>query len=556
MRAALAGLTATALAVALVGGCSGTRDEISLALESASDSSRFDLASDRSQTPRVSGTARLEVILPPTPLRGAGGLTCHEGKVLVAEPLMNRISSVAPDGATTRVATPHGFSRPVDLAIDDRETLFVASDDPGGIWRRDANGSWDRMHPELGPVGGIALGPNGQLWVAECSQRGRLLEMSTEDDALLTERATDLGCPGRLHIEADGSIVMPFVESGEVQAFDPTTATLESLARGLDIPTAAAATPDGSLVVLESGTGRIIPLTKKPGGTSRPTLVRLTPGIADLELCGSTVVVSNSATGALDAFKPWPYGKRGLAPVGLVLASSILVDGGDLLIADQASIKRVRRDRLELVVPTRPDGMSSAVGLAGGLPGLAWVTSPERGELRQVDLTRGESSRIVSGLSWPTSVLRTRSGDLIIAETGAGRVVQIGLGAIPYTLASGLLSPVGLAMRGQRVITAEPTGGRVLGIRPGEAPSVVETGLAAPAGLTAAQGRPIYIAEERRGRILARARNGSVRTIAEGLALRTPESYYPLPVPIVVGLDGAILVASPENGSLLRIVPN
>ena len=199
--------------------------------------------------------------------------------------------------------------------------------------------------------------------------------------------------------------------------------------------------------------------------------------------------------------------------------------------------------------------MPPPVGLAGGLPGIVWITAPQEGELLQVDLRRGEATRIASGLDWPTSVLRTLGGDLVIAETGAGRVVRLGLGAVPYTLASGLMSPVALATRGERILAAEPDGGRVLRIRPDEAPTVVASELAGPAGLTTARGKPLYIAEERKGTLLMRSRDGTEHRVVEGLALRTKRGGRPLPVPIAIGSDGSVVIASPENGSVVRVWP-
>lgn len=545
-----------AAVAAVASACSGARSDqeaLEAELSRARTSRAASAPADETHGARATGTRRLETILEPTQLRGAAGLGCHGGRIYVTEPLADRISTVEATGAVARIGTPHGFTRPVDIALDDAGTMYVAALEPGGPWRRAPDGRWSRLTPELSDLTGIAVLPSGDLLVSECARGGRLLRLAP-DGRVLETIASGLGCPGRLYVEEDGSVLVPLRESGEVVSIHPTTKSKSVLARDLDIPAATARTPNGDRVVVETGTGFIRAL---PGGpTSAGTsIARLDPGVADLVVCGETVVVSNEATAALHAFKPWPTHPRLLAPVGLVRPTGLIFSGQDLIIADGASIKRIRNGEIQLLVLSRFDGMPPPVGLAGGLPGIVWTTSPEFGELFQVDLGRGTATRILSGLDWPTSVLRTLVGDLVVAETGAGRVVKIGLGAVPYTITGSLMSPVALATRGERILTAEPIGGRVLRLRQDEAPTVLASGLAAPAGLATAQRRPLYIAEERKGTVLMRSRDGTVRRMIEGLALRTPRGEGPLPVPLAVGPDGSVVVASPEDGSVVRLWP-
>lgn len=508
---------------------------------------------DETPSARATGTRRLETIVEPTPLRGAAGLDCHDARIYVTEPLVDRISTVDATGGVAEVGTPHDFRRPVDLAFDGAGTMYVAALDPGGPWRRSVDGRWSRLAPELSDLTGIALAPSGDLLVAECAQGGRLLRLS-KDGRVLETIAAELGCPGRIFVEDSGTILVPLRETGKVFSIDPATKSTTELARGLDIPASVGRTPNGDRIVVESGTGFLRAL---PGGPSKPgtSIVRLDPGVADLVVCGETVVVSNEATAALHAFKPWPMKSRLLSPVGLVLPTGLIFSGRDLIVADGASIKRIRNGEIQLLVPSRFDGMPPAFGLTGGLPGIVWITSPELGELHRVDLGRGSATRILSGLDWPTSVLRTAVGDLVVAETGSGRVVKIGLGAIPYTITGSLMSPVALATRGERILTSEPMGGRILRLRQDEAPTVLASGLAAPAGLATALRRPLYIAEERKGTVVMRSRDGSIRRVIEGLALRTPRGEGPLPVAIAVGPEGSVVVASPEDGSVVRLWP-
>lgn len=556
MKTRSAGLWVLAAALALAGACSGARsdqDALEVELSRARAGTGAGIAAEESESARATGTQRLETVLAPTPLRGAAGLACLQGQVYVTEPFVDRISAVQATGAVSRIGTPHGFARPVDLVFDRNDVLYVASSDGGGIWRRQPGGRWDRLAEELSDLQGIAVTPSGAILASECAQGGRLVRVDPESGAVRAI-ASELGCPGRSFVLENGTALVPLRESGQVVGIDLETGAKSVLATGLDIPSAVGRTPEGALVVVENGTGwvRTLPGGTTPGGRS---VARLDPGVSDLVVCGETVVVSNEATGALHAFKPWPTHPRLLVKGGLAVATGIIFSGEDLIVADRASIKRIRNGEVQLLVPSRFDGMPPPVGLAGGLPGIVWITSPELGELFQIDIGRGEATRILSGLDWPTSVLRTLIGDLVVAETGAGRVIRVGMGAVPYTITSGLMSPVALTTRGERILAAEPIGGRVLRLRPDEAPTILAGGLAAPAGLAAAQRRPLYIAEERKGTVIVRSRDGSIRRVIEGLALRTPRGKGPLPVAIAIGPDGSVVVASPEDGSVVRLWP-
>ena len=526
MRRSGSRVAAFAVGISLASACAAGRgDQIDLQREFQEALSRVGggiSSAEEETTPRATGTGEIEFLLEPTPLRGAAGLACWENQIFVTEPYANRISVLRADGTIRRVGTPHGFRSPSDLLFAADATLYVASLAPGGIWRRNPSGAWDRIAPSLAEITGLVLSAGGNLLVAECAQGGRLLEIDPTAGLIVSVLATDLGCPGRIALDGKNRLLVPLAERGEVLSLDLHTQEQTLLEKGLDMPTAVGHTPDGARVVLEGGSGLIKPLRDPgPRGGSRPSLVKLAPGLADLVLCGSTLVTSNAATGAVHAFKPWPGRRRQLAPPGLVVPSAIALDGEDLLIADRASIKRIRHGKVELVLLARPGGMPPPAGLARGWPGRAWITSPEDGSLFEVDLARGDATRVVSGLNWPTSLLWTDRGELYIAETGGGRILQLGAGALAYTIASGLASPVALAARGRRLLVAEPEGGRILSVRKNEVATPLLSNLAAPAGLATARGRPLYFAEERRGTLLARRRGGTLHPVALDLALKT-----------------------------------
>lgn len=550
MRAgAIAG--SAALALALTTACGPRRLPDETAARVALAIGAQGVGEHASGGPSALSPATLTILQPATPLRGANGVACRDRQLVVAEELANRLLRVDASGGFEPITLPSGARGPNGVAFAPNGDLHVTATTSGEVWRRRAgDGGWDSIARGLQGVGGIAVDDGGRVFVGLCSADGKVVELDPAGHGAPRVIATGLGCPDGMVADAGGTLVVALREAGSVVRIAVGDGTKTTVATGLHTPVAVGRAPDGALVALEAATGAI----RTIDGAETREVARLAPGLDGFSSCGESAVVSNFVTGELIAFKPWPTTSRVLERGGLALPRGIAQAGEDLIVSDGVSILRVRGGTAAVLAATTIDPIPPpfAVALAAG--GFAWITVPSLGEVHRVDLAARTSKKIAGGFDRPTSILALSDGGVIVADTGAGRIVRVEADGSTRTLASGLVSPLGLAMRGGQILTTEPTGGRILGIREGSPPALIATGIAAPGGVAADAAGHVFVAETRTGALLRIDPDGSHRKIANGFAFGDAESD-PSPVAMLASFDGGILVAVPTNGSIVRIVP-
>jgi sugar lactone lactonase YvrE len=504
-------------------------------------------------TVQALGAFAVEVVVPATPLRGANGLACADRRLFVASAVGDAIAEVRADGGVVPLAVPPELAAPDDLAFAANGDLLATAMRSGAVWRRDPGGRWERLAGALPGANGIAVAADGRVFVSQCFFGDAIVEMEPGSARSPREVARDLGCPNGFFVEPSGALVVPLLEKGEVVRLDPRSGAATALASGLASPTAVEPERDGAVLVLEGATGAILRL-EPPGGetTAAPRkMAQLSPGLDNLAFCGESLLVSNFLTGAIHAFRPWPGEARVLVEGGLVMPRGILSRPGEVLVTDGVSLKRVRGREISVLFAVMLDPLPFPVGLAGD-GDTVFVSAPESGSVHRLDLASRSIELVADALEWPTSVAVTATGDLLVAETGAGRVVRITASGQRETLAGGLLSPLGLAIHGERVFTAEPAGGRVLALRAGEAPAIVASELSWPAGLAVDEQGRLLVVEGATGR-LVRIGSGGAVPIASGLAVGPSASSAPLPIAVAAEPGGSVLVASPVDGSVIRL---
>jgi sugar lactone lactonase YvrE len=496
----------------------------------------------------------LTVVVAPTPLRGANGLACFDRRLFVAEALADRVAEVSPTGVVQPLSVPSGLGGPDDLLFDPDGNLYVTAAAAGEVWRRDRRGSWTVVARELPGVNGIARDPGGRIFVGACFLGDGVFEIDPAGASPPRVIARDLGCPNAMVADGPGSLVVPLLAAGKVVRLRADGGTIEVLVSGLGRPVAAKRAPDGSIVVLDAATGAIRSLGVAPSAHAGGDVVaRLAPGLDGFTTCGESALVSNFLSGEVRAFKPWPTSSRILVPPGLAAPHGMAQSGDTVLVSDGVSIKRLRDGDLEVVAATAIDAIPPPYGLALAPGGFAWITVPHLGEVHRLDLAARTSSKIAGGFDWPTAIVTAPSGGVVVADSGAGRVVHVDVDGSTRPLASGLLSPIGLAWRGRELLTIEPEGGRVLALREGSSPAVVASGLASPAGLAADAAGHLFVVERRTQNLVRIAPDGAHVRVAQSLPIDV-ERPRPEAVPVLAEADGAILIAG-SDGSVLRVTP-
>lgn len=560
MRASATAVLA-ALALGTLGACAASSlrgpdeaaSELAHALRSSGVAPGASAFGSGRRAPTALPPARLEILHAPTPLRGANGLACRERHLAVTEALGDRVWRVAATGVLEPVSLPSGLRSPRDVAIDDAGTLYVAASASGEVWRRTPDGRWDVVGRDLPEVSGVALG-NGRLYAVTAIPGGALVELDPSGAGGTRVIADGLDVPSAVASDGRGALLVALLGSGSVVRIDAVSGARTTIAEGLQAPLAVEHAPDGTFVVLEAGTGAVKSLGdgRAPGPSHE--IASLAPGVGGFTPCGESVVVSNVVTGELTVFKPWPGAGRVLEPPGLAEVRGVAWSGEDILLTDRVSIRRLKRGAVTMLAATMIDPIPPPFALSLAPDGFVWVTVPQLGEVHRVDLAARSSEKIAGGFDRPTSIVTQPLGGVLVLDTGAGRIVHVDSDGSTRNVATGLASPLGLALRGGQILTAEPEGGRVIGVREGSAPALVAGGLAGPVGLAVDSGGRIYVAEAQTGSVVRVDLDGARTRIAEGFDFRT-SAREPEPIAMAVDGEGAVVVAQPSDGSVVRVLP-
>jgi glucose/arabinose dehydrogenase len=222
---------------------------------------------------RGSGGGRYSATLRfPTP--GSWRLTAVVGRrsfalgrirVLVSYPLALPAQILALDDRSLLVVERQGRDRILRVDVDTGRFSIAASRIPapwglaGGSTGRVLVSGGDGLY-ELGgrklaevAASPIATSPSGDVYFAEAARVGRIGR-----DGRVETLTTDVQAPHALVLRRDGSLVVSDSGNGRLLRIDPTTHATAVLASNLRNPLGAIETSDGVLLVLEYDTGRLL----------------------------------------------------------------------------------------------------------------------------------------------------------------------------------------------------------------------------------------------------------------------------------------------------------
>jgi sugar lactone lactonase YvrE len=368
--------------------------------------------------------------------------------------------------------------------------MYITDLVPGRVWRRAPHGELTLVTDEVKVPNGIACAGN-RLFVNEMRPGGRVLELFPGGGAPV-ELTGDLPMGNAMQLGPDGYLYYPHMLTGEVHRISPDGGTPELVADGVHLPVAVRFDRAGVLLVLSAGAeGAITRIS--PDGTRRT----VTTGVFGLDNAAvdedNRVYVSSFASGGIAEVHP--DGRlRQIVPQGLVGPYGLAAgSGGTLHVADHY---RVAGDRT----------MRSTHGIVAS--GDELHTTSQYGEV-----STGKNVR-AKGLSCPLGIAVRSDGALVVAETGAGRVIAIGADDTITVVATGFAEPVDVAFdAGQRCYVSDERGA-VYRIDDGR-PVPIAEGLAAPQGL-AVRGDELFVVEAGRRRLLAISLvTGEIRTEAD-----------------------------------------
>ncbi len=512
---------------------------------------------------------RLERLVPASPFRGLHGMDFDPSGRLYAADLIgmtvHRID-VKTGASEVVVGPPYGGADDVKVGPDG--TVVWTNLTSGVIYARSPGGVIRELATGLPGINTVGFHPDGRLFATQPRVADALYEIDLAGKKPPRVIFQPSGALNGFVIKPDGYLYGPQGALGTVVRVDLATGTHTVLADGFRDPTAVKSDSAGNLFVSELATGRLYRLDQ---GTWKRTLVaQLSPGNDNITISGEGLIyVSNFAHSSIEEVDPRSGAVRTVARGGVSVPGGLalqVVDGREwLYIADMFTTRRMDPRTGEAEVIEQKMGLATSM-----YPSSATITgnhlvlsSWTRNEVFVQDLTTLETVRSFGGLKLPHDATWMGDGTFVIAEMGAGRVVQVdGDGKLVRVLADGMDAPLGIARDGERLIyVTDARAGTLssLDLQTGEL-RVIARGFVQPEGIALDRSGWVVLIDAG-ARALLRVDPGSGRReilltdLPIGLQGPPPMHRSWIHNDVAVGRDGAIYFSSDVQPTIYRLMP-
>lgn len=492
----------------------------------------------------------------PSPLRGSNGVALGpDGRLHVAQFLAGRISAVDLATGDVEVVVPPGgpIQSPDDLAFAPDGSMVVTDLVPGKVWRRAPDGQYELLSAEVVLPNGIAFAGN-RLYVNEMRPNGRLLELTAGGPV---ELIGDLAMGNAMQLGPDGLLYYPHMITGRVYRVGVNGGEPELVADNVFEPVAVRFDLGGALLVLSRAATGVVTRIDLFGTGDRSTI---TSGVVGLDNAAfdaeNRMFVSSYASGGV--LELHPDGRtREVVRRGLDGPFGVTVDlGGVVRAADHYGTATLGPDGVDRELHTFTHGIAAHEG-------LLHLTS-QYGQVRTHDPETGETRDRARGVDRPLGVAVRADGSLVVAESGAGRVLLISPEDEVTVLADGLTRPVDVALDDEgRCHVSDPGQGAVLRLD-GATPTPLLAGLVEPQGITVLGGELFVVEVGTRSLRSIPLDGGDPRVELADLPVGGPDRPTPalfaagLPgvAPSFAGLaahDGTLYLSADAEGSVLLL---
>ena len=488
-------------------------------------------------------------------LWGSNGIAFGpDGRLYVAQFLAGQISAVDVATGDVEVVVPQGgpVQSPDDLAFGADGSMYITDLVPGRVWRFRSPDEYTLVSDQVAVPNGIAC-VGDRLFVNEMKIDGRLLELFPDggDPRVL---ASGLVMGNAMQLGPDGCLYYPHMLTEQVHRVPLDGGEPELVASDVHEPVAVRFDRAGELMVLSRGAAGIVTRFSASG---ERTVV--TSGVMGLDNAAfddeNRMFVSSFASGGIAELHP-DGRTRQVVPQGLVGPYGVAVgDSGTVHVADHYTL--VAGDTRDMFVFVH--GLAAANGLLH--------TTSQYGDVRTYDPASGSVRMRATGLAQPTGIAVRADGVLVVAETGAGRVVTIDETDAVSVLAEGLAHPVDVAVDEELCYVSDDHAGEVFRLDEGKAVPVA-SGLKAPQGLAIRGGELLIVDTGSRSLVAIDLATGKTRVEAEDLPVGLPPgvtrtdpalSCHGMPgVPsqfagLAVGPNGTLHIAANSEGRVLSL---
>lgn len=445
---------------------------------------------------------RLEAVVPAgSPFHGVHGLRFDDqDKLYAASVIGQSLFSVDVESGTveTLIGPPQGMADDIAIAADG--TFVWTAIEDGILYARAPDGPVRRVLEGYRGVNAVSFHPDGRrLFLTLVFYGDALYEVDlygSKEPRLIAE---GMGGLNAFEVASDGMIYGPLVFGARVVRIDPESGAITTVSDDFVSPGALKLESDTTALVLDDGseikhvdlsTGATRLLATLPAGGDNLAIdsrgrvyVSLSETNAIVEIDAATgeqrYVVAPAPLNSPAGFGVWPDSSGDRLFVGDLFGGIKIVDSrtGDITHA-----------QVELFQPAHIAVTQASV----------YAVSQVFGTIQEFDKASFEVQATWNDFDSPGDVLVAPNGDLIVAETGTGRVLQVTgpAGSQRETLAAGLAAPTGLAWAGiDAVYVSETAGNRLLRVALDGAVTEIASALVQPEGLAVEASGAVLVVE-------------------------------------------------------------
>ena len=506
-------------------------------------------------------------VTPPSALFGANGMRIGpDGRLYVAQAFGSQISAIDTVSGAVSVVSPKGgpIVAPDDLAFDSKGTLYATEVMSERVCARSPNGEIRIIADGMVAANGVTIHQD-RIFMDECRPGGRMWELFADGRAPRM-LADNLPLPNALQLGPDGNIYFPLLGANEIWRIPVGGGRPEPFIKDLGLPTAVKINSKGQIITTQGRTGEILAIDIQ--SAAKRVLAKVRPGLDNLALTDDDrVFISHFTDGGVAEIMP-DGSERRLVQPGFCGPFGIAVSSDGVLYAcDGISMAAISLDGSQRRVGMLFDGEFPGFvrGIEAGAGGNVIVTTAT-GDVVTYHPTTHQMTEHAKGLNEAHGIAMGPGGSIIVAESGAGRVLAIS-GKEVKVAANGLSRPTGIAVAADGSCYVSESGkGTIAHVNGGVSTAV--GGFDEPQGLMLA-GDDLYVVDAGTRELVCFSTKTRKRTtIASNLPVGAPLGVVPhvlsgipglLPGPltsfagITRGKDGTIFVAADSEGTILAL---
>ena len=465
---------------------------------------------------------RMDVLVPGgSPFHGVHGLRFDQDDNLFAVSVIGQsVFQVSTDDGTVETFVGPREGMADDLAIGPDGTFVWTAIEDGIVYARSPDGEVRRLMENQRGVNAVSFSPDGsRLFVTQVFYGDALYELDItgiREPRLILQ---DIGGLNAFEVGEDGMIYGPLNFRAQVVRIDPDTAEMTTVSDDFMEVGALKLDFQGSAYVLDNGAAALKRVNLSTGETS--VVAELPYGADNLDIDSrGQVFVSLSEVNAIIEVTPETGAIRYVVePAPLTSATGLAVDtvnGTDTLYLGDlfGGVKLI--DGMTGSIEETPVDIFQPAHVSLTDDHLI-VVGQVFGAIQKLDRISYDVIAEYTGFDFPGDALEAPNGDLIVAETGTGRLLRV-TGPEPTdrrVMAEGLAGPVGLAWADDAVVyVTEADGGRVVRVELETGATSVETSeLAQPEGIAVAPDGALLVVEVGARRLTRIVPMGGARTV-------------------------------------------